>query len=256
MRPLILITNDDGYRSEGIALLTEMAQQLGDVVVIAPERNASGLSLSFTASRPLRVRPIKEQDGLHVYACDGTPVDCVKLGQEYFCPRKPDLMVSGINHGSNSSINVLYSGTMGAVIEAAVGGLKAIGFSLIENETPLDMRPTAPFVLQIMRYALQHDMPPQTCLNVNFPVPDDSIIRGIKICRQSKAYWRDSYEKRIDPRGLPYYWLTGRFECDDLEPDTDQYALMHSFVSVVPTSVDYTATQHIPYFKPIETLSV
>ena len=256
MKPLILITNDDGYQSQGIELLTALSRELGDVVVVAPERNASGLSHSLTSSRPLRVRTIMELEGLHIYACDGTPVDCVKIGQEHLCPRRPDLLVSGINHGSNSSINVLYSGTMGAVIEAAVCGIKSIGFSLIESGKPFDVKPTTPYVHQIMRYVLEHDMPEHTCLNVNFPVPDDGIIKGIKVCRQAHAVWQDSYERRVDPRGMPYYWLTGRFVCDDLETNTDQYSLAHGYVSVVPTSTDFTASQHLSRFTPIEYLVI
>ncbi|MBQ7062202.1 MAG: 5'/3'-nucleotidase SurE [Bacteroidales bacterium] len=252
MKPLILITNDDGYRSEGLQLLMRLAIEVGEVVVVAPERNASGLSHSFTANRPLRVRTVEERENLHIYACDGTPVDCVKLGQDYFCPRQPDLMLSGINHGSNSSINVLYSGTMGAVIEAAVSGLKAVGFSLVETGRPFGLSPAVPYVRHVIRYALDHELPPHTCLNVNIPVTDDGKLHGLKVCRQSHAEWQDSYERRIDPHGIPYYWLAGRFVCDDLAPDTDQYALGQGYVSVVPTTTDFTAFNHLSTLRPIE----
>ena len=169
MRPLFLITNDDGYGAKGIQTLIRVARELGDIVVMAPERNASALSHSLTSSRPLRVHTISEIEGSKVYLCDGTPVDCVKLCAENFCPRRPDLVLSGINHGSNSSINVLYSATMGAVLEAAVSGLPAIGFSLLDFSPDADFEPSVPFVRSIIKKALENELPSKYALNVNIP---------------------------------------------------------------------------------------
>lgn len=240
MRPLFLITNDDGYLSKGINVLIDIAKQLGDVVVVAPKNNSSGLAHSFTASRPLRVVPVEEQEGFSLFRCDGTPVDCVKIGHEYFCPRKPDLVLSGINHGSNASINIFYSGTMGAAIEAVLCEIPAIGFSLLDHSSGADFEPARPWVKKIIEEALQNGIPEQIALNINIPV---GKIEGIKYCRQSRAKWLDSYERRVDPRNIPYFWLTGRFECDDNGEGTDQWALEHGFISIVPISTDLTAKQ-------------
>ncbi|MCR4931171.1 MAG: 5'/3'-nucleotidase SurE [Bacteroidales bacterium] len=241
MSPLFLITNDDGYGAKGIQTLIRVARELGDIVVMAPERNASALSHSLTSSRPLRVHTISEIEGSKVYLCDGTPVDCVKLCAENFCPRRPDLVLSGINHGSNSSINVLYSATMGAVLEAAVSGLPAIGFSLLDFSPDADFELSVPFVRSIIKKALENELPSKYALNVNIPVPADGKIKGVRVCRQSQARWVDSYERRVDPHGRPYYWLTGNFECDDISEDTDQWALQNGYVSIVPTTTDFTA---------------
>jgi len=251
MRPLFLITNDDGYQSKGIQTLVNIANELGDVIVMAPERNSSGLAHSFTGSRPLRVYTVIEENSRKIYACDGTPVDCIKVCTEHFCPRKPDLVLSGINHGSNSSINVLYSGTMGAVIEASVSGLQAIGFSLLDFRPDADFGPSVPYVKKIIETVLEKGLPQQVALNVNIPVPDDGIIRGIKVCRQSHARWLDSYEKRTDPHGRPYYWLSGRFECNDNSEGTDQRALLDGYVSIVPTTTDYTHFMQMQAVKDI-----
>ena len=249
MRPLFLITNDDGYGANGIRTLIRVASEFGDVIVMAPERNSSGLAHSFTGSRPLRVQTISEIDGCKIYTCDGTPVDCVKISEEYFCPRRPDLVLSGINHGSNSSINVLYSGTMGAVIEAAVSGMTAIGFSLLDHSENADFEPSVPYVRHIIKIVLEKGLPNQVALNVNIPVPTDGVIKGLKVCRQSQARWIDSYEKRTDPHGRPYYWLTGSFECNDISNDTDQWALENGYVSIVPTTTDFTAYKAIDNIK-------
>lgn len=240
MKPLILITNDDGVDARGIRTLIDIARSFGDVVVMAPMHNASGTSLSFTGQRPLRVNTVSVEPGCTIYACDGKPVDCVKIAQDYFCPRPPKLMLSGINHGSNASINILYSGTMGAVLEASSSGMQAIGFSLLDHRPDADFTPAEPYIRGIIDEVLHNGLPEQVSLNVNIPVPDDGQIKGVRVCRQSKAFWADSYERRIDPNGRPYYWLTGRFECDDNGPETDQWALENGYVSVVPTTPDHT----------------
>lgn len=251
MNPLFLITNDDGLQAKGIQSLISVARRIGDVIVMAPERNSSGLAHSFTSSRPIRVNPVSQEEGCQVFVCDGTPVDCIKVSSEHFCPRRPDLVLSGINHGSNSSINVLYSGTMGAVIEASVSGLDAIGFSLLDFRPDADFSLAEPFVESIVRKVLEKGLPEQVALNVNFPVPSQGAYKGVRICRQSRARWLESYERRIDPHGRPYYWLAGRFECDDRQTDTDQWALENGYVSVVPTTTDFTDYQNLERIKQL-----
>mgnify|MGYP002623000218 CR=1 FL=1 len=249
MKPLILITNDDGVYANGIRALISVAREMGDVVVMAPKSNSSGKAHSFTAERPLRVKEMSQEDGCLIYSCDGTPVDCVKLAQEYFCQRTPDLVLSGINHGSNSSINVLYSGTMGAVLEASVCGFQSIGFSLLNHSENADFEPVIPYVRSIISDVLENGLPEGVSLNVNMPVPTDGIIKGMKVCRQSHARWLDSYDRRIDPHGRPYYWLTGRFECEDMNSGTDEWALANGYVSIVPTSPDFTDFRMLDVMK-------
>lgn len=251
MKPLILITNDDGFAAKGLRALDEVAMEFGDVVVMAPERNNSGQSHSITTSRPLRVREIKQAEGLSIYSCDGTPVDCVKLAVEYFCPRQPDLVLSGINHGSNSSINVLYSGTMGAVIEATALGLDAVGFSLLNHNPNADFTASIPFVRQIIGQVLAKGLPTDVSLNVNIPRLEASEIKGIRICHEAKARWKDSFEKRIDPQGRPYWWLTGKFEPLSQPEGSDEWALANGYVSVVPIHPDFT---HYPAIEELKTL--
>ena len=240
MKPLILITNDDGVAAKGLRTLDEVAMEFGDVVVMAPERNASGMSHSITSSRPLRVREVKQAPGLSVYCCDGTPVDSVKLAIEHFCPRRPDLVLSGINHGSNSSINVLYSGTMGAVIEATTLGFDAIGFSLLNHNPEADFEACIPWVRQIIGNTLEKGLPMGVSLNVNIPRLPLVDIKGIRICHEAPARWNDSFEKRIDPQGRPYWWLTGKFDCDRPADTSDEWALANGYVSVVPIHPDFT----------------
>ena len=251
MRPLILITNDDGYQSQGIRHLARLASDFGDVVVMAPLNNASGLSTSITTNRPLRVRPV-EVFGENSFACDGTPADCVKMGLEHFCPRKPDLLLSGINYGSNASINVIYSGTIGAVLEACLCSVPAIGFSVLSHSPDTDFNACTPTIQHILRQALLHPIPEGSALNVNIPRLSPDQIKGIRVCKQAKAAWVDSLEKRIDPIGRPYWWMTGKFVCDNPPEDSDQYALSHGYVSVVPIRPDFTdiaAFQHYQYFE-------
>jgi len=253
MKPLILITNDDGFAARGLRALDEIALEFGDVIVMAPEQNASGKSHSITTGRPLRVREVKLDKGLSVFACDGTPVDCVKLATEYFCPRQPDLVLSGINHGSNSSINVLYSGTMGAVIEATALGLNAIGFSILNHSPEADFEPSRPIVRHIIGHVLEHGLPPDVSLNVNIPRLEGNQIKGIRVCHEAKSQWLDSFEKRIDPQGRPYWWLTGKFVCQDPPVTSDEWALANGYVSVVPIHPDFT---HYPAIDELKNLQL
>ena len=249
MRPLILITNDDSVCAKGLQVLIDAVKDFGDIVVMTTELNASGKSHALTTNQPLRVRQVTVQQGLEVYACNGTPVDCVKLAEAFFCERKPDLVLSGINHGSNASINVIYSGTMGAVVEAAINGMPAIGFSLLNHDSDADFSACIPYVKQIVANVLEYGLPETISLNVNIPNLPYSEIKGIRVCREAKAYWSDSYEKRIDPNGKDYYWLTGNFVCNDKAEDTDIWALDNGYISIVPTQPDYTSFDNIDVIK-------
>ena len=245
MKPLFLLTNDDGYQASGLTTLIDIARGFGDVVVMAPEKNASGQSHSFTVDYPLYVSTVVKEQGLSVYYCNGKPVDCIKLGVEHFCPRQPDMVLSGINHGSNSSINILYSGTMGAALEAATIGIPAIGFSLLDHSAAADFSGSIPYVSSIIDSALKNEMPSGTALNVNIPAIDSDKLKGIMVCRQSKASWLDAYRKVRDQQGRDCYWLAGRFQCDDNGEGTDQWALEHGYVSLVPITTDFTDTDSL-----------
>ena len=252
MKPLILITNDDGVSSRGLHHLVGVAQEYGDIVVMAPDHNASGLSTSITTARPLRIREVSQNEGVAIYSCDGTPADCVKMGLEHFCPRKPDLVLSGINYGSNASINIIYSGTMGAVLEACLNGCQAIGFSLLNHNPAADFEACTPTIKHILGYVLQHPLPDFTALNVNIPRLPAEQIKGIRVCRQARASWVDSLEKRTDPIGRPYWWMTGKFVCDNPPADSDEYLLSHGYATVVPIHPDFTAYHHLDNLKQIE----
>lgn len=252
MKPLILITNDDGVTSRGLQHLVHLAQDFGEVVVMAPDHNASGLSTSITCLRPLHVHLATTEGGTEYYACDGTPADCVKMGVEHFCPRRPDLVLSGINYGSNASINIIYSGTMGAVLEGCLNGLQSIGFSLLSHKPEADFKACTPFIRHIIRQVLQKPLPDFTALNVNIPHLSADQIKGIRVCRQARAKWEDSLEKHIDSCGKPFWSMTGRFVCNDPSNDTDEYYLGNGYVSVVPVSPDFTNLHNIHNIKNLE----
>ena len=244
-KPLILITNDDTVHAKGLMVLVDAVRDFGDIVVMSSDVNGSGMSHALTSAVPLRTRTVSEEEGLCIYSCNGTPVDCFDLGAGYFCPRRPNLVLSGINNGSNASINVVYSGTMGAVIEASMKGYDAIGFSLLNHDLDADFSACVPIVRQIVADVLKNGLPQGTSLNVNIPDLPYEQIKGIRVCRQSQAFWADSHEKRTDPIGRPYWWLTGEFICDDRQPGSDIHALDNGYVSVVPTHFDYTDYKNI-----------
>ena len=245
IKPLILITNDDGNTSKGIEVLTRLMMQFGDVVVMAPDGSRSAQSNAITITQPIRYKKIEERAGIKSYTCDGTPTDCVKLAlSELFGERKPDLLVSGINHGSNAAVNVIYSGTMGAVLEGCENGIPSIGFSLTDHLPDADFNFFEPYILKITEHVLQNPLTYGYCLNVNCPIGE---IKGVKIARQCKGNWVEGYERRIDTYGNPYFWIKGRF--DNFEPnatDTDEWALANGFISIVPTKIDMTAYELIP----------
>lgn len=251
MRPLFLLTNDDGYQARGIQHLMQVAGEMADIVVMAPEGNASALSTSITTGRPLHVRTVRETPGTKVYACDGTPADCVKMGLEHFCPRKPDLLLSGINHGSNSSINIIYSATMGAVLEGCLDGCPSVGFSLLNHSPEADFSGCTAVVRHILARLLDHPLPDWTALNVNIPRLPADQIRGIRVCRQARAAWTDSLRPIVNPDGSRCWEMTGKFVCHDPEPDTDERALADGYASVVPIRPDFTHIAAIPEIDQI-----
>ncbi|HLP04693.1 MAG TPA: 5'/3'-nucleotidase SurE [Paludibacter sp.] len=238
-KPLILITNDDGADARGIEVLTRLMCEIGDVVVVAPDGPRSAQSNALTVTHPVRFKTLEEKDGLKRYSCSGTPTDCVKLALNAIVDRRPDLIVSGINHGSNSAINVIYSGTMGAVLEGCENGILSIGFSISSHSWDVDFSNFEPYVLQVARQALAHGLPDRTCLNVNAP---NGEIAGVRVSRQCNGQWVKEFEKRTDPQGRAYFWLTGYFENHEPEAeDTDEWALLNGYISIVPTKIDLTA---------------
>ena len=244
-RPNILVVNDDGITAPGIRNLIEAVKEIGNVVVVAPDGPQSGMGHAITIGKPLRFTKVDLYEGVEMYKCSGTPVDCVKLAvNKIFKGKKPDLCVSGINHGLNNSINVIYSGTMSAAVEGAIEGIPSIGFSLDDFAEEADFSHCLKFVKIIAKQVLEHGLPAATLLNVNFPKGDG--LKGIKICRQPNAKWAEEFDERSDPYGRPYYWLTGVFQNNDKGEDTDVWALENGFVSVVPVQFDLTAHHAIP----------
>jgi 5'-nucleotidase len=240
-KPLILVTNDDGITAKGIRSLIEVAHKLGEVVVIAPDSPQSGMGHAITINHPLRLDPSDLFPGILAYDCSGTPVDCVKLGIYEVLHRKPDLVISGINHGANTSTNVLYSGTMSAAVEGAMEGIPSIGFSLCSFESDADFSVAQDVAARIIRKILEEGMPQNTCFNVNVPAVDEASFQGIKFCGQAHAFWEDRFDKRLDQFGRPYYWLTGDFYDKDQREGTDLYWIERNYASVVPTQFDMTA---------------
>ena len=241
-KPLILVTNDDGITAPGIRTLIEVMKTIGEVVVVAPDSPQSGMGHAITVNSTLYLNKVSASDSsILEYTCSGTPVDCVKMAINEILHRKPDLCVSGINHGSNSSINVIYSGTMSATVEAGIEGIPAIGFSLCDYNWNANFEPTKAFVEKITRQVLQNGLPSNIVLNVNFPNLEETNINGIKICRQAKAFWQEKFDKRKTPTGKEYYWLTGEFINQDKGEDTDEWALANGYISIVPVQFDLTA---------------
>lgn len=245
-RPLILVTNDDGVTAPGIRALIEIAKEFGEVYVVAPDSPQSGMGHAVTINSTLFCDEIEVDEEVKEYACSGTPVDCVKLAVSQILPRKPDLCISGINHGSNSSVNVIYSGTMSAAVEAGIEGIPAIGFSLCDFAYNADFKAGEKFIKTIISQVLEHDLPKGVVLNVNIPRLKEHEIKGIKVCRQADAKWEEKFDKREDPRGRIYYWMSGEFKNLDKGDDTDEKALEEGYISVVPVRYDLTAHHFLP----------
>ncbi|MDM8159505.1 5'/3'-nucleotidase SurE [Labilibaculum sp. K2S] len=238
-KPIILVTNDDGLNAKGIKALVAMVKDFGDIYVVAPNRTNSGKSNSITVEVPIRIKKVRDEENLHIYSCKGTPVDCVKLALNKILPRIPDFLVSGINHGANTSVSVLYSGTMGAAIEGCINGIPSIGFSLNVFDADADFTQSVKYGRKIFANLLQNGLSTGVCLNVNFPKDE---IKGIRVCRQAAGRWNEEFDHRQDPFGGDYYWLTGHFK--NAEPhneETDEWAIKNGFASVVPTQIDMTA---------------
>ena len=245
-KPLILVTNDDGITAPGIRALIDVMSKIGDVLVVAPDKPQSAMGHAITINSTLYLNKISAEDAaVTEYSCSGTPVDCVKLAVNEILKKKPDLCVSGVNHGSNSSINVIYSGTMSAAVEAGIEGVPAIGFSLLDYDWNADFETIKPFIEKITLEALENGIPKDVVLNVNFPKLKKDAIKGIKICRQAKAIWAEKFDKRVTPQGKDYYWLAGEFINQDKGQDTDEWALANGFISVVPVQFDLTAHHSI-----------
>ena len=245
-RPLILITNDDGITAPGIRTLISVMNEIGDVVVVAPDSPQSGMGHAITLDSTIYCDAVTIDDGIQLeYRCSGTPADCVKMAISEILNKRPDLCVSGVNHGSNSSINVLYSGTMSAAIEAGIEGIPAIGFSLLDYSWHGNFDGLRTYIKKIALQVLEHGLPDGIVLNVNFPKLLNSDFNGIKICRQARANWVEEFDKRVNPQGKEYYWLTGKFVDLDHGEDTDVWALENKYVSVVPVQFDLTAHHYI-----------
>ncbi len=244
-RPLILITNDDGITAPGIKNLIEAAAPFGDIFIIAPDSPQSGMGHAITISKPLRLDKVKIYPEHTAYQCSGTPVDCVKLAVDKVLHRKPDILLSGINHGSNSSINVIYSGTMSAAVEGAIEGIPSAGFSLCDYSYEADFSFAREVVQWTIHRILKHGLSKGTLLNINIPKLTLEQVKGYKICRQANAKWKESFDERLDPNGRKYYWLKGDFDNFDKGRDTDEWALKNSYVSVVPVQFDLTSHKDI-----------
>lgn len=239
--PLILVTNDDGITSAGIRHLIEVANEIGEVVVVAPDSPQSGMGHAITVGDTLRIRKNHLFEGIEAFECSGTPADCVKLAKyEIMKDRKFDLVLSGINHGPNTAISVLYSGTMSAAIEGAIEGTPAIGFSLCDFSTSADMSHAVPYVRNIIEQGLEKGIPKGIALNVNIPPSQNQSIQGVKVCRQANARWEEEFDKRKDPYGKDYFWMTGNFINHDKGEDNDEWAIANNFISIVPCQFDLT----------------
>lgn len=250
---LIFVTNDDGVNARGLASLIGVMKDYGRVLVVAPEYAQSGMAHAITMGNPLYLRQVRKEPGVEVYACSGTPVDCVKMALDrLLAGQKIDLVCSGINHGSNAAINILYSGTMGAAIEGGFYNVPSVGFSLADHSENADFEASAHYVREIIDGIFESKPPVPFCLNVNIPRGKPQEIKGIRVCRQCRGSWREEFFCRQDPRGKDYFWLTGEFFNDEPEAvDTDQWALTNGYVSIVPVQVDLTDHQQVVSFGKI-----
>ncbi|MCC8070965.1 MAG: 5'/3'-nucleotidase SurE [Bacteroidales bacterium] len=247
---LILITNDDGVEAKGLHHLVECVKHLGKVIVVAPAAPNSGQSSAITVDRPLKIKRHSDYHGAEVYSVNGTPVDCVKLAMHAILPHRPDMLLSGINHGSNAGTSVIYSGTMGAVVEGCCLSIPSVGFSLLHHSLAADFSPSTPWVVDISQRVLEQGLPPQVCLNVNIPAL--CLPKGSKVVKAARGYWTDEYKDYTDPQGNPFYMLTGRFVNTDLDdPSTDEYWLEREYVTIVPVTPDMNATGAIDDVKHI-----
>jgi len=250
-RPLLLISNDDGYQAKGIRCLVEMLSDLGDIVVCAPEDARSGFSCAFSATTPLRLQLRERREGVEVWSCNGTPVDCVKMALAEIVPRKPDMVIGGINHGDNASVNTHYSGTMGVTLEGCMKYIPSVAFSLCDHREDADFEPLRQLIRQITSRILAEGLPTGVCLNVNFPLVP--TFKGVRVCRMAKGTWGSEVTRCHHPRGYDYWWMVGTYINDEPDADdTDNWALTHGYVAITPTQTDvtaYSALQQIESWK-------
>lgn len=250
MRPYLLLSNDDGIQAPGLRFLIETLRPYADLLVMAPDSPRSGFSCSITSAHPIHFNKLREEEGLTLCSCSGTPADCVKMALNLFPDRRPDLIIGGINHGDNSSVNAHYSGTMGVAIEGALQGYPSVAFSLCDHREEADFSPLRPYLVDFMFKAIAMGLPAFTCLNINFPKLDK--FKGVKVCRMARSRWQKEVAQREHPYGGQYFWLVG--ECKELEPeatDTDRWALANGYVAVTPTQLDVTAYGLIDVLKEI-----
>ena len=248
-KPFILISNDDGYQAKGINSLVDMIRDMADILVCAPESGRSGMACAFSANEPLVLVPQKQEEGLEVWSCNGTPVDCVKLALEELCKeRRPQMVIGGINHGDNASVNAHYSGTMGVTLEGCMKYIPSLAFSLCTHDWFADFEPLRPYIRKIVRKVLDDGLPKGVCLNVNFPVVDQ--FKGVRVCRMAPGTWDNEVVKCRHPRGYDYWWMVGRYTNDEPEAeDTDNWALRHGYIAITPTKIDITSYEMIEQMK-------
>lgn len=250
-RPLILISNDDGYQAKGINELVRMLHDMADIIVCAPDTHQSGTSRSFSGTIPLRLTLRRQSEGIAVWSCSGTPVDSVKMALSELLDRVPDMVIGGINHGDNASVNTHYSGTMGVAVEGCLKGIPSVAFSLCSPKEDADFQPLEPYIRRFTQQVLEHGLPQGVCLNINFPV--QQTFGGVKICRMAKGSWYNELTKCHHPRGYDYYWMVGHYRNDEPEAeDTDNWALKNGYVAITPTRVDVTDYDTIRLLKDWE----
>ena len=248
-RPLILISNDDGYQAKGINELVGMLSDMADIIVCAPDDARSGFSCAFSATTPLRLQLRERRQGVEVWSCNGTPVDCVKMALAELIPRRPDMVIGGINHGDNSSVNAHYSGTMGVTLEGCMKYIPSVAFSLCDHCDDADFSPMRPYIRTITQKVLADGLPVGVCLNVNFPKlpstfnpPHSTNYKGVRVCRMAKGTWSSEVVKCHHPLGYDYWWMVGKYINDEPEADdTDNWALTHGYIAITPTQIDVTA---------------
>lgn len=239
-RPLLLISNDDGYQAKGIQELVKMLSDYGDILVCAPDSARSGYACAFSCTTPLTLTLQEKRPGVEVWSCNGTPVDCVKMALAELCPRRPDMVIGGINHGDNGSVNTHYSGTMGVVLEGCMKYIPSVAFSLCDHRNDADFEPLRPLIRQVTERVLSDGLPQGVCLNVNFPLVE--TFKGVRVCRMAKGTWGNEVTKCHHPRGYDYWWMVGTYTNDEPESeDTDNWALNHGYVAITPTQIDVTA---------------
>lgn len=237
-KPLILVSNDDGYLAKGINSLVTVLKEFGEIIVVAPHTGRSGKGCAITSENPIKVELVSNEPGVKVYSCTGTPSDCVKIACHAFVPRLPDLVIGGINHGDNSAVNAHYSGTMGVVLEGCMKGIPSIAFSLCSHDADADFTPTFNVIRKVVANVLEKGLPKGSCLNVNFP--DTPSYAGVKVCHQASGAWVNEWESHEHPRGGKWWWLTGEFVVEEQCLDADRVALDNNYVTITPTKIDFT----------------